>query len=191
MLNSEGTWQSLLRSKYLSSKSLTQVKAKPYDSHFWRGLMKIKDQVLTCGSFQVNDGTQTRFWEDTWVGQRPFKVEYPGIYNISHYPHALVASVMRSEPLNISFRRSLVNENLQEWHDLIAKLTHVNLGAEKDMFRWNLNNSGIFTVRSMYLHMLNQHVPFRHKLIWKLKISLKINIFFWYLQRGLYSQRII
>ena len=26
--------------------SLSQVKAKPYDSHFWRGLMKIKDEVV-------------------------------------------------------------------------------------------------------------------------------------------------
>ena len=36
----------------------------------------------------------------------------------------------------------------------------------------------------MYLHQINQHAPFHHKLIQKLKISLKIKIFFWYLQRG-------
>jgi hypothetical protein len=37
----------------------------------------------------------------------------------------------------------------------------------------------------MYLHLLNQHAPFHHKFIWKIKISLKIKIFFWYLQRGI------
>ena len=37
LLNSEGTWQSLLRNKYLSSKSLPQVQAKPNNSHFLRG----------------------------------------------------------------------------------------------------------------------------------------------------------
>jgi hypothetical protein len=52
------------------------------------------------------------------------------------------------------------------------------------MFRWDLNTSGTFSIRSMYLNLLNQHVPFRHKFIWKLKIPLKIKIFFWYLQRG-------
>jgi hypothetical protein len=36
----------------------------------------------------------------------------------------------------------------------------------------------------MYLHLVNQHTPFQQKFIWKLKISLKIKIFFWYLQRG-------
>jgi hypothetical protein len=35
----------------------------------------------------------------------------------------------------------------------------------------------------MYLYLLNQHAPFRYKFILKLKISLKIKIFFWYLQR--------
>jgi hypothetical protein len=44
---------------------LTQVQAKPYDSYFWRGLMKIKDIVLSCGSFMIRDGTQIRFWKDT------------------------------------------------------------------------------------------------------------------------------
>ena len=36
----------------------------------------------------------------------------------------------------------------------------------------------------MYLHKINQHAPFRHKLIWKLKIPLKVKIFLWFLQRG-------
>ena len=51
LVNGKGTRQSLFRNKYLSSKSLTQVQAKPNDSHFWRGLMKIKEEILACGSF--------------------------------------------------------------------------------------------------------------------------------------------
>ena len=36
----------------------------------------------------------------------------------------------------------------------------------------------------MYLHKINQHAPFRHKLIWKLKIPLKDKDLFLFLQRG-------
>ena len=32
-------------------KSLPQVQAKLNDSHIWRGLLKIKEEVLVCGSF--------------------------------------------------------------------------------------------------------------------------------------------
>ena len=100
--------------------------------------MKIKEEVLACGSFQIKDGKQTRFWEDTWVGQRPFKDQYPRIYNIARRPHASVASVLSSEPLNILFRRALVDEKLQEWFDLVAKITNINLVEGRDHFRWNL-----------------------------------------------------
>ena len=87
--------------------------------------MKIK-YVLACGSFEIKDGKQTKFWEDTWVGQRPFKDQCPTIYNIARQPHASVASVLSSEPLNILFRRALVDEKLQEWLDLVAKITNIN-----------------------------------------------------------------
>ena len=114
LLNSEGIWQSLLRNKYLSSKSLTQVAAKPNDSHFWRGLMHIKDEVLANGSFDIKDGTNTRFWDDTWVGDKPLKFKYPSLYNIVRDPHAKVSKVMTTSPLNISFRRALVDNKLAE-----------------------------------------------------------------------------
>ena len=39
--------------------------------------MKIKDEVLAKGSFEIKDGSNARFCEDTWVGEVPFKVKYP------------------------------------------------------------------------------------------------------------------
>lgn len=39
----EGLWQQLLRDKYLSRKILTAQKTKTGASHFWQGLMEIKD----------------------------------------------------------------------------------------------------------------------------------------------------
>jgi hypothetical protein len=161
------------------------VQAKPYDSHFWRGLMKIKELVLSCGSFMVKDGTQIRFWEDTWVGMTPLKQQFSTIFNIAHDPHATVASVMGGEQYNISFRRALVDDKLREWLELMGKINNVSLDNGRDMFRCDLNITGTFSVRSMYLHLLNQHAPFRHKFIWKLKIPFKIKIFLWYLERGI------
>jgi hypothetical protein len=60
-MNTNGTWQSLLRNKYLRTKTLTQVSPKPNDSHFWSGLMRIKDEILSKGSFIIKDGTSKRF----------------------------------------------------------------------------------------------------------------------------------
>jgi hypothetical protein len=148
--------------------------------------MHIKDEVLSKGSFDIKDGTKTRFWDDTWVGILPFKVKYPSLYNIVRDPHATVAKVMATSPLNVSFRRALVDNKLVEWHNLVAQIAHVEMVGGSDTFRWNLTKSGLFSVRSLYLHLVDTQPPFQHKMIWKLKIPLKIKIFLWYLQRGLF-----
>jgi hypothetical protein len=59
--NEEGIWQSLLRRKYLANQTLSQAQRRALDSHFWSGLMKIKDLFMSKGTFQVKDGSQTRF----------------------------------------------------------------------------------------------------------------------------------
>ena len=53
-----------------------------------------------------------------------------------------------------------------------------------DNFRRNLTKSGLFSVRSFCPYLIDTHPPFRHKLIWKLKVPLKIKIFLWFLRRG-------
>jgi hypothetical protein len=50
----------VIQNKYLHSK-------RPSDSHFWKGLMRVKDE-FSKGSLQVGNGEQTRFWENTWLG---------------------------------------------------------------------------------------------------------------------------
>jgi hypothetical protein len=127
LLNTNGTWQSLLRNKYLRTKTLTQVSSKPNDSHFWRDLMHIKDEVLAKGSFIIKDGTNTRFWDDTWIGDKPLKDTYPALYHIARDRHVTVSKVMSSRPLNISFRRSLVDNNLRQWIHLVARVSTVVL----------------------------------------------------------------
>jgi hypothetical protein len=184
LLNTEGLWQTLLANKYLRSKSLTHVKAKPYDSHFWRGLMNFKDEVFSNGSFSIKDGSKTRFWDDTWVGVMSFKDRYPSLFNIVWDPHATVAKVLSTQPLNISFRKALVDNKLVERHDLVALISNVALVEGSDVFTWNLTKTGSYTVWSFYLYMLSSQPLFRHKLIWKLKIPLKVKIFLWFFQRG-------
>ena len=146
--------------------------------------MKIKDEVFANGSFTIKDGSKTRFWNDVWEGQVSFKDKYPSLYKVVRNPHATVASVKATRPLNLYFRRALVDNKLVQWQNLVAQIAHVQLVSGSDTFRWNLTKSGSFTVRSLYLHCLDRQPPFRHKLIWKLKIPLKIKIFLWFLQRG-------
>jgi hypothetical protein len=65
------------------------------------------------GKFIVGDGSQTRFCEDAWLDNTPFKNQYSSLYNIVRKKSVTVTTVLRSNPLNVAFRRSLVGNNLQ------------------------------------------------------------------------------
>jgi len=82
LVNEDGMWQSILKRKYLQNKTLTQVEKKKGDSHFWSGLMEVKDLFLRMGRFKIRDGTQTRFWEDLWLGDELLMLAYPSLYRI-------------------------------------------------------------------------------------------------------------
>jgi hypothetical protein len=76
--------------------------------------MHIKDEVLCLGSFVIKDGTNVRFWDDTWIIDKSLKIQYPNSYNIAREPHATISKIMATSPLNISFRRALVDNNLRD-----------------------------------------------------------------------------
>ena len=113
LLTEDGTWQQLLKKKYLRGKTLSQVNKQPGDSQFWRGLMAIKEQFLQRGKFQVSNGEQTRFWEDWWLGNKPLMQQFPSLYNIVRKRNQTVASALGTIPLNITFRRVLVGDKLR------------------------------------------------------------------------------
>jgi hypothetical protein len=67
--------------------------AKPNDSPFWKGLMKVKDDFFTRGFLKVGNGECTRFWEDTWLGDKPLAQQYPSLFSIAQCKQVTVANV--------------------------------------------------------------------------------------------------
>ena len=66
-------WQELLHNKYLNDKTLSQIEAKPTDSPFWKGLMRVKGEFFQRDFFKIGNGMKTRFWEDIWLGDAPLR----------------------------------------------------------------------------------------------------------------------
>jgi hypothetical protein len=184
LLNEDGTWQQLIKAKYLNRKTFTQVAKRPGDSQFWMGLMEIKDTILAKGRFQVNNGRQARFWEDVWVGGQALKDTYPTLYNITRRKNVSVASVISEVPVNMSFRRALTGSNRQKWFQLVESIAHLMLNEREDKFIWSLSKTGTYSVQSLYKRIMSEGRSPHKTIIWKLKIPNKIKIFLWYLHKG-------
>jgi len=127
-------WHKLLRNKYVKDKAVGSCVKKTTNSHFWKSLMNVKDTFLSFGSFKVKDGTQTRFWVDTWLGNQALTDKFPGLFNIVRRKQDYGAKVLSSIPLNISFRRNLMGTNLRDWHKIVASLHDVSLQEGRDVF---------------------------------------------------------
>jgi hypothetical protein len=124
-----------------------------------------------------------RFWEDSWLSATTLKEQYPNLYNIVRRKVATSAEILGLRLFNISFRRSLVTGNLQDWHDLLLKLSSINLTDSPDHFKWSLNSNGRFTVNSMYRDFLDTNIVPNNSYLWKIKVPLKIKVFLWLLHR--------
>jgi hypothetical protein len=48
LINEDGLWQNMLRRKY-------------GNSHFWSGLMRVKESFMSLGHFKLNSGENIRF----------------------------------------------------------------------------------------------------------------------------------
>jgi hypothetical protein len=144
----------------MSRYTLTKVTSKPGDSHFLAGLMKVKDTFLNLGSFILKNEIQIRFWEDRWLGNQPLMIQYLSLYNIVRKKNAIVASIFGMVPLNVSFKRALVGENMRLWYLLVIRVAQVELCGDNDFFKYDLSVLGQFSVKSMYRALLNNYHVF-------------------------------
>ena len=129
------------------------------------------------GTFKIKDGSQVKFWEDSWLGNSPLRDQYPQLYNIVRKKHDTVADVLSTQIPNLSWCRDLIGNKLMMWNNLVSRLSTIDLRQEKDDFKWKLDQTGVFSVKSYYLGLINQNAPNLNKRIWKLKAPLKIKIF--------------
>ena len=96
----------------------------------------------------------------------------------------MVTAILSTQIPNISWRRDRIGQKFVMWNNLVSRLPTIILGQDRYNFKWKLDQTGVFLVKSHYLGLINQNTPNLNKRIWKLKAPLKIKIFLWYLRRG-------
>ena len=64
---------------------------------------------------------------------------------------------------NLSWRRDIIGQNLMQWNILVSRLVNINLTEEQDEFKWELDPTGVFTVKTYFCGLINQNISNRNK----------------------------
>jgi hypothetical protein len=172
-------WAQILRAKYISADNIFAGSGQG-GSQFWRSIHKIKHFFKLGATYHVNDGQRTLFWLDIWHGDRALKDQFPRLYSIALNQGCSVSQVCGGST-QMGFRRALDVDALQEWHSLREIIENAVLSKGQDRISWKLEQSGKFSVNSMY-RKLSAGASIAHfKDVWAAKIPLKVRIFSWQL----------
>ena len=128
-------------------------------SYWWKEILKLGDfgELNWFNSEvgrRVGNGLSSSFWNDKWCGDRCFRTKYPRLYLISTQKEALVGEVLDIGMVwNFTWRRHLFMWEEEVLVTLNEDLEGVRLSNQADVWWWNLEETGVFTVKSAYLRL--------------------------------------
>jgi len=159
-------WKDVLEGKYGPCKEsllVGGIASWPRNaSVWWKDVVRLED-FGGQGWFnselkrKVGNGVDTSFWMVNWCGGRSFALKYPRLFSISNQREAMVGDigVVTEEGLvwNFSWRRRLFVWEEELLLSLMEDLEGITMSNEDDVWRWNLEDNGIFSVKSAYLKL--------------------------------------
>jgi hypothetical protein len=117
---------------------------------------------------------------DKLHGDRALKDKFPQLFAIALAQGCSVQKVCGGST-QMGFRRAMDEEALQEWQQLCDLIESAELSEGQDEISWDLEQSGCFSVNSMY-RKLSVGASIAHfKDVWAARIPLKVRIFSWQL----------
>ncbi|GKB96689.1 RNA-directed DNA polymerase, eukaryota [Tanacetum coccineum] len=129
----------------------------------------------------VRNGSNTRFWLDSWILNTPLSVRFPRIFALETIKDISVASKWNASSFDASFRRLVRDEaENHQWLEMILMLDTVILSSSGDRWLCDINGDGVFRVKDIRsilddLILPSSDIPTR----WVKYLPIKINVFAW------------
>lgn len=140
--------------------------------------MGLGEVIISGFKIKVNDGSNTKFWEQVWIGDFPLIDQFSRLYRISTQKDALIAEILG----NLQFREPVREWEMQDlamFNDLLetVQLHDSNPGC----LQWRWSKDCNFSVKSVYSKWEDCHFS-EKKLLdssWKSNCPPKVELFSW------------
>ncbi|PWA52581.1 RNA-directed DNA polymerase, eukaryota [Artemisia annua] len=134
---------------------------------------------------KVNDGTGTKFWQDSWICDTPLAIKFPRLFRLEINQDCLVSEKWNGEWIwswSRPIRGGTIGSHLEELQNLVS---NVHLGEATDEWQWNVLNQNLFTVKHSRLHVDQLILPSEAPATrWCKSNPKKVNILVWRILRG-------
>jgi hypothetical protein len=128
----------------------------------------------------VNNGKKTKFWEGIWIQDTALRDKFPRLYSCCRDKQVLVADCWEEREWIPEFRRSFGEEEVREWNSMLVWLADCQLNGQKDVVKWKLEKTGLYSTKSMHRVLsFNGATNRRLKKMWKSKTPLKLKVLLW------------
>lgn len=160
-----------------------------YGVSCWKAIVASACHISENSTIYFHSGANISFWNDCWSGQQPLSIAYPNLFKLSRNKNAHIADMISYEGnWKFDFRRVLTNVESQEYVVLLTVIGDIPPPRDglSDTRRWKLHPSGIFTVKSLYSHLVATNgIPnFPYHFIWQPEIPPKICFLLWCVIHG-------
>jgi hypothetical protein len=176
--NTNGLWQTIIRHKYVKGRPIISLKKRQSDSHFWKGILDIRDNFYKYCKNKVGNGSNTSFWHNIWCDLEPLSSKYASLFDIAYDKDITVEKAFSSAFRAVNFRRRIYGALEVDYNNLITQCNNTDISEEDDKSVWLLGNKG-FSVNSFYKEIKCSQIPLSSSFLWKTRLPHKIKAFLW------------
>nr|XP_009762743.1 PREDICTED: uncharacterized protein LOC104214732 [Nicotiana sylvestris] len=147
----QSLWTEVVTEKYgMEEKWTTKSVRTPYGVGVWKSIRNLWPKLINKSKFKVGNGRKISLWDDNWLGQRPLKDLFPGIYSLNQQQVTL-HEAWTNQGWNLTFRRLLNDweiERVTDFYNTLERFSGTN--SNQDLIVWQRNRQGRLSVGSAY-----------------------------------------
>ncbi|PWA34062.1 RNA-directed DNA polymerase, eukaryota [Artemisia annua] len=128
---------------------------------------------------RIGNGRNTQFWSDLWVGDQTLKERFPRVFVLERIKDCSIADRWCDDNWNWNWIRNMNTEGRtgQQFIDLLCVIEGIDWSENEDVWRWELDQQGIFSVACTRIHVDNLLLHSGELLTrWNNLVSIKVNI---------------
>ncbi|GJS68653.1 RNA-directed DNA polymerase, eukaryota, reverse transcriptase zinc-binding domain protein [Tanacetum coccineum] len=192
-------WACVIQSLYGADGGINSVATHRSMRTTWGAILhsifSLKQQgmdLLSLCTRNIGNGISTWFWEDTWCGNQPLKIQFPRIYLLDTYRNCSIASRVPLVDWSMVLRRNpRGGSESAQFNALKDAIGCVSLSDKRDSWIWSLDGCNSFSVASVCnmvdSQILDVCLVATH---WNRLIPIKVNVFLWRLKLNRLPSRV-